>query len=233
MSDEEVADLVLTKKQEFKSKFDPYVNITYKMLKDGHPPEFVYSYLIYIGCPIKPTILSVYIGLIAKNNFGFKPRIGYAVKKAYPDDITVIKRNDLAKYISANNRESETVKQIEPYFNLICSHYPVVKEAEQTYVLFHSILMGNSPDEMDLFVNEYTDSPISPFIDGIKKDIAAVKHAISYETNSGFVEGNNTKFKLIKRILAGRSGLANLFRKCYAAFNITHANKGPRELLNI
>ena len=234
LTDEEVADLIVINEQESRgSKFDPYVNITYKMLRDGHSPEFVYSYLIYIGCSIKPSVLSVYVGLIAKNNFGFKTKMGYAVKKAYPENITVIRRNDLAKYIAANNRECETVKNVEPYFNLICSHYPVVKEVEQTYVLFHSILMGDSPDEMDLFVEEKKNSPISSFIEGIKKDIAAVKHAISYETNSGFVEGNNTKFKLIKRILAGRSGIGNLYRKCYAAFTITHTDRGPRELLNI
>lgn len=215
------------------SAFDPYMNITYKMLNDGHPPEFVYSYLLHIGCTIKPTVLCVYIGLIAKNNFGFKPKMGYAVKKDYPEGVTVIRRNDLAKYISAKNRDCETVKQIAPYFEMICETYPVVKEADQAYVLFHSILMGDSPDEMDLFVKEYEDSSLASFVDGIKKDIAAVKNAISYDTNSGFVEGNNTKFKLIKRILAGRSGLTNLYRKCHAAFSITHTNKSPRALLGL
>ena len=215
------------------SSFDPYINITYKMLSDGHPPEVVYSYLLHIGCAIKPAVLSVYVGLVAKHNFGFKPKMGYAVKKDYPEDITVIRRNDLVKYISAKNRNSETVKQIAQYFGMICTAYPIVKEVEQAYVLFHSILMGDSPDEMDLFVKEYEESSIKSFVDGIKKDIAAVKHAISYETNSGFVEGNNTKFKLIKRILAGRSGISNLVRKCYAAFSITHANMSPGELLGL
>ena len=95
--------------------------------------------------------------------------------------------------------------------------------------------MGNQPDEMDSFIRHYDnkESPIPSFIEGLKKDIAAIKNAISYDTNSGFVEGNNTKFKLTKRILAGRSGLANLFRKCYAAFSITHTEKSPRELLNM
>ena len=73
--------------------------------------------------------------------------------------------------------------------------------------------MGDSPGEMDQFINQYGNSPLSSFITGLKKDIAAVKNAISSDISSGFVEGNNTKFKLIKRILAGRSGLSNLFRK--------------------
>jgi len=236
LTDDEVVNLILPVVQELRTSiFDPYKNITFKMLRDGYQPEFVYSYLLHIGCPINSKVLAVYVGLIAKNNFGFKPKIGYAVKKDYPEDVVVIPRNDLVKYISANSRECETVKRIDPYFKTICESYPIVKEAERLYVSFHCILMGNQPDEMDSFIRHYDnkESPIPSFIEGLKKDIAAIKNAISYDTNSGFVEGNNTKFKLTKRILAGRSGLANLFRKCYAAFSITHTKKSPRELLNM
>jgi len=59
---------------------------------------------------------------------------------------------------------------------------------------------------------------------GIEKDIAPIKNAISFPYSSGFVEGNNNKFKLLKRILYGRSDLVNLFRKCYLPFMID--NKG-------
>ncbi|MEE1031858.1 MAG: transposase, partial [Ruminococcus sp.] len=43
--------------------------------------------------------------------------------------------------------------------------------------------------------------------------MAPVKNAISHPESSGFVEGNNNKFKLIKRIVYGRSGLVNLSKK--------------------
>ena len=59
---------------------------------------------------------------------------------------------------------------------------------------------------------------------GIKKDIAPVKNAISLPISSGFVEGNNNKFKLVKRILYGRSKLVNLFRKCYLPFMIDNVD---------
>ncbi|MTL74975.1 hypothetical protein GMA27_04945, partial [Turicibacter sanguinis] len=38
--------------------------------------------------------------------------------------------------------------------------------------------------------------------------------------SSGFIEGNNNKFKLLKRILYGRANLFNLFKKCYTAFQL-------------
>lgn len=59
---------------------------------------------------------------------------------------------------------------------------------------------------------------LASFCNGIKKDIAPVKNAISHPESSGFVEGNNNKFKLIKRIVYGRSGLVNLEKKCKLAF---------------
>ena len=37
---------------------------------------------------------------------------------------------------------------------------------------------------------------------------------------SGFVEGNNNKFKLIKRMVYGRSKIVNLTKKCKLAFLI-------------
>ena len=38
--------------------------------------------------------------------------------------------------------------------------------------------------------------------------------------SSGFVEGNNNKFKLIKRMVYGRSKIVNLTKKCKLAFLI-------------
>ena len=85
--------------------------------------------------------------------------------------------------------------------------------------------MGTSSlDRLDKFINEFRDSKVNGFINGIEKDIAPIKNAISYPYSSGFVEGNNNKFKLIKRILYGRSGLVNLFRKCYLPFLMNNQN---------
>lgn len=77
---------------------------------------------------------------------------------------------------------------------------------------------GKDSSQLKVFIDKYESSPIQSFIDGIKKDIAPVKNAISHDVSSGFVEGNNNKFKLIKRILYGRANLVNLFKKCYLAF---------------
>ena len=78
--------------------------------------------------------------------------------------------------------------------------------------------MGNAPDKLDAYIEKYKGTEISGFCNGLEKDIGPVKNAISSEVSSGFVEGNNNKFKLLKRIVYGRSGLVNLCKKCKLAF---------------
>ena len=119
--------------------------------------------------------------------------------------------------------------------NLIIERYPIVKIVKDIYESFYSTIMGNNPDKLDEFIAIFEtkkekdesgklivkyQSPISSFIEGIKKDITPVKNAISFSESSGFVEGNNCKFKLVKRILYGRCNLVNLFKKCFSIFSL-------------
>ena len=104
---------------------------------------------------------------------------------------------------------------------IIEEKYPIVKEIKDIFQEYHSIIMGNDENKIEEFVSKYENSKISSLCNGLKKDIAAVKNAISSTINSGFVEGNNNKFKLIKRIVYGKMKLVNLFRKCYLAFLVT------------
>ena len=103
--------------------------------------------------------------------------------------------------------------------------------------------MGNDTSKLDEFVDKYEtkkDSDgkeiktlISTFADGIKKDIAPTKNAISHPESSGFVEGNNCKFKLIKRIVYGRPKLVNLFKKCFLCFSFKRENFNLKNIINI
>ena len=92
--------------------------------------------------------------------------------------------------------------------------------------------MGEAPNNLHDFITMYRDTKSKGFIEGIEKDIAPIKNAISLPYSSGFVEGNNNKFKLIKRILYGRSNLVNLFRKCYVPFLMNNKYFSLTALLN-
>ena len=106
---------------------------------------------------------------------------------------------------------------IEKYISQIKSLYPVVEKVETMFKEFHALLMGRDERKLDGYLEKYGESKLESFCNGIKKDITPVKNAISLSVGSGFVEGNN-KFKVLKRIVYGRSGLVNLEKKCKLAF---------------
>ena len=86
----------------------------------------------------------------------------------------------------------------------------MVAWAAEAFHEFREILMGEKPDKIEEYIEKYKDTELSSFCNGLKKDTASVKNAISLDMSSGFVEGNNNKFKLIKRIVSDRSKIINL-----------------------
>lgn len=95
---------------------------------------------------------------------------------------------------------------------------PSEQNLQTMFKEFHALLLGKDETKLDEYLEKYGASEIESFCNGIKRDITPVKNAISLSVNSGFVEGNNNKFKVLKRIVYGRSGLVNLEKKCKLAF---------------
>ena len=215
-----------------------YLNIIYKMIRDKHQAEIIYWYVISKGFDGTHKQLEHSIDYIAKNNFNIiysKLRLS----QNYCKGSIVIKRNDLLKEITARDSKYKHNKLIQEYLELIYEKYPIVKVVNDLYSSFHSTIMGDNPNKFDEFIQKYETkkekdengkdkivykSPIPSFIEGLKKDITPAKNAISFPESSGFVEGNNCKFKLVKRILYGRANLVNLFRKCYLCFSFKKNN---------
>ncbi|MCB6707571.1 transposase, partial [[Clostridium] saccharogumia] len=153
-----------------------------------------------------------------KNNFSISLSMGWYIKYKYPDNIIIIKRNEILKYITTKNEKTKKNKTVEKNIQIIKERYPIITELEKIYDSFYSTIKEADTDQLDKFIDNYRESVLKGFIEGIEKDIAPIKNAISYPYSSGFVEGNNNKFKLIKRILYERSKIVNLFRKCYIPF---------------
>lgn len=225
MSNEEV-ELVKERKnyKSRKTKMDNYKNIIYKMLKDNHNLYDIMNYIILKGYKDSIDNLKTYIYLIAKNNFpNLNSRDYYPkciVDLVYPSEIIIINRKELLKNLLTINPDLKN-KNIDKYVEIIEAKYPIVKKIKDIFQEYHSIIMGDDENEIDKFIAKYETSEIGSLCNGLKKDIAAVKNAISSSISSGFVEGNNNKFKLIKRIVYGKMNLVNLFRKCYIAFLAT------------
>jgi hypothetical protein len=199
---------------------DGYVNIIYKMQRDGYRDDAIFHYVMRKGYTGSESTLMGRIYCISRNNFPGRKVFSHKryAQWHYPPGITVIKRGDLLRYILTVNPRTEKNKTIGAHIDKIKEAYPIVEMVEGMFSEFHSAIMGKDPDAVDEYVEKYGATEISGFCDGIKKDIDPVKNAVATGVSSGFVEGCNNKFKLIKRTLYGRAGLSTLAKKCKLAF---------------
>lgn len=198
-----------------------WLNVIFKMMDDGQSNETIYFYILrQPSFHEKKQKLEKYIYLIGKNNFPDRAIFNakYLMERVIPPDVIVLKRTEILKYLLTCNPKAKKDEKIGVYIDKIKEKYQVVTQVESIFKEFHSIIMGNEPDKLEEFLRKFEETDIKAFCNGIKKDIDPVKNAISYSVSSGFVEGNNNKFKLLKRIVYGRSGLVNLTKKCKLAF---------------
>ena len=226
LSEEEIENIkVRTNYKKRKTVADNYKNIIYKMLQANKSFYEIVNYCIYKGYDKGLDSLKQYIYIITKNNFPDKnpkdyfPKFFY--KYVYPDNVTVITKGKLLKHILTVNPNTKKDETIEKYLYKIKEKYLIVNEVQTIFREYHAVIMGKNEFALDNFLEKYETSCIKSLCKGIKKDITAVKKAISSPISSGFVEGNNNKFKLIKRIVYGKMNLVNLFQKCFLAFSVT------------
>lgn len=232
MSEEEVEEISNRRVyKKGKTKMDNYMNIIFKMLKDGIPQEYIMAYVLEKGCKASLRYLKNYINLVAKNNGMEYKEESTFIKTVYPKNIIVITRLELLKYILTLDKEKLKNETVEQNIEIITEKYPIVKNAQNIFKDFYDVIFGASPEKLDSFIEKYEDK-INTFCNGLKKDIAPVKNAISNSINSGFVEGNNNKFKLIKRIVYGKQKIVNLFKKSFLAFLATLDDFSIDEIVN-
>lgn len=162
-----------------KTVADDYLNIIYKMLGDKIDPAIILAYTIKMGYAGNLKTMQSYIELFSKNNFNYKFHINWAYKKEFPKEITLIKRHQVLSYILRKDSEETKNDELEKHIEAIKKRYDIVNVLKNAYHSFYTTLMGNDPEQLETFINDYESSPIQGFIDGIKKDIAPVKNAIA------------------------------------------------------
>lgn len=204
-----------------KTVMDDYINIIYKMLRDGFSNLEIQTYVLSNGYKGNKNSLNNYIYDIKKNNFPtsvLDERISSKEHKSKDTTISISRKRILNDITNIN------MKTISNNFMILQNQYPILIKLRYVYINFYCALMGDNTKAMDVFLFKYENTIMHGFCKHIKKDIAPVHNAISQEISSGFVEGNNNKLKLIKRIVYGRSGIVNLYKKSYLAFQATLKN---------
>lgn len=110
---------------------------------------------------------------------------------------------------SVKGLTTEIIKQVN-------EKYPFFKSIIELIHEFKEILSNKKASQLDPWIEYATslnNSYIHSFINGITRDIDAVKNAIIYDYNNGLAEGSVNKLKVIKRIMYGRNSFEMLKRK--------------------
>ena len=98
----------------------------------------------------------------------------------------------------------------------VLKKYPLLSELYTLTKDFCNVIFSKNPTKLDEWINaaqKYDIPELQTFINGIKKDITAVKNGIIYSYNNGLAEGSVNKIKVIKRIMYGRNSFELLKAK--------------------
>ena len=130
----------------------------------------------------------------------------------------VIERKWLAKLLYKPLEEIKGGITAEQLHSVV-QKYPTVGKIYNIIRSFKELMFAKRVDDLDLWTNntrEYGIEEINGFLNGITRDLQAVKNAVQYEYNNGLAEGSVNKLKLLKRIMYGRAGFELLRCKLLA-----------------
>ena len=94
--------------------------------------------------------------------------------------------------------------------------YPVLQETELCIRQFREIFDKRSMPLLYLFIDRYKKSSVKEFASfarGLENDLVAVENAVASPLSNGFVEGTNSKLKMVKKAMYGRCGIELLSAK--------------------
>ena len=142
-----------------------------------------------------------------------------SIKKEYQIDVN--------KYVSCTGEKNKPQKKKVDYITrkgifqylwmngeltsehheILWEKYDVLKELEKCIREFREIFEKQNLSLLYLFVERYQNSSIKElvsFAKGLNSDISAIENAVASDLSNGFVEGTNSKIKMIKRTMYGR-----------------------------
>jgi len=101
-------------------------------------------------------------------------------------------------------------------YEKIIKRYPVIESIINLVNEFKHLLESKNVEKLEEWIEKASNLKIrkkDKFVNGLKRDIQAVRNAIIYEYNNGLAEGSVNKLKVIKRITYGRNKFEMLRQK--------------------
>ncbi len=128
-----------------------------------------------------------------------------------------ITRAGVFKHLWMNTKLSEYNRKY------IFEKYPVLYKIKNSIDEFRQMFKLKNVSWLYLFIERHLECGIkelSSFSKGLLNDIDAVENAIAYNYSNGFVEGTNSKLKMVKRTMYGRCKMSLLSAKMMMAVEI-------------
>jgi len=182
-----------------------------QMLSEHCSKASIFKELVSRGYPLKRTSFNVFCNRLAQERGLQKATntVGKPLNTVRQKRHTV-NRRDILKYIWRGN--GLAVEDIAA----ISEQYPLTAELKACVNEFNTIFDEHSEQLLLTFIDCYATSThkhLKSFTKGLKTDIAAVTNAVLLQYSNGYLEGNNSRLKMIKRTMYGRAGLPLLRAK--------------------
>ena len=199
------------------SGVDKYHDQIVRALSEGKCRSELYRELQAIGLTCGKTAAYDYFNLVAKRyDIELIPLESCSPKQKQL-------RKNIQKHIYISRKKIfdylwfDEKLDIEPeYFEYLLNKYPVIISLKICIREFRVIFEKEYQSLLYSFINKYKESSvklIKKFAESMEKDLEAIENAVSSPFSNGFVEGTNSKLKMVKRTMYGRCGCRLLAAK--------------------
>ena len=134
-----------------------------------------------------------------------------------------ISRNGIFRFLWMNLEITNSHK------SYLMDAYPQLRILMSCIREFREIFQKKSMPCVYLFIEKYKNGDlkeVSRFVSSIERDLSAVENAVASSLSNGFVEGTNSKLKMIKRTMYGRCSKELLAAKLIYMSKATTDNCG-------
>ena len=193
-------------RKDYPSGMDRFYDYIIKELSAGISRKDIYRSLVAKGYQGGQTAAYDYMNKIIK-----RFQLDIAVYKSSTAE-AIQKKRKLQKYDHLSRRgvfrflwmNAEITSAHKAY---LMDHYSQLGELLTCIREFREIYQRKSMPLLYLFIERYKMSnlkEISRFAEGLEKDLVAVENSVASSLSNGFVEGTNSKLKMVKRTMYGR-----------------------------
>ena len=117
-------------------------------------------------------------------------------------------------------------------FRALCDNYPCFNKIHTIVWSSKALLAARDPTQLEPWLDQAKSlglREIDSFVEGLRRDLVAVRNAIALPYSNGLAESSVNKLKVIKRIMYGRCSFNTLKLKTLSLESIRKINKLGKE----